>query len=135
MHSATSSKIHFTYCVPVAHKILSKTVLFIANVLAKVFLIYMQVIIFTVTVMVRNNTILYMMGFSCGSGIGFGFFKSYEHLFVCLQEKEPLRMIPLKEVHKVQECKQRYLTCPSISLLYKIELLSKKTLFIFDSLI
>lgn len=23
------------------------------------------------------------------------------------QEKEPLRVIPLKEVHKVQECKQR----------------------------
>lgn len=23
-------------------------------------------------------------------------------------------MIPLKEVHKVQECKQRYLTCPSV---------------------
>uniref|UniRef100_A0A668A2W2 Pleckstrin homology domain containing, family A (phosphoinositide binding specific) member 1a n=1 Tax=Myripristis murdjan TaxID=586833 RepID=A0A668A2W2_9TELE len=29
-------------------------------------------------------------------------------------EKEPLRMIPLKEVHKVQECKQRYLTSLSI---------------------
>ncbi|PWA25723.1 hypothetical protein CCH79_00001815 [Gambusia affinis] len=29
-------------------------------------------------------------------------------------EKEPLRMIPLKEVHKVQECKQRYSTCPDI---------------------
>lgn len=31
-----------------------------------------------------------------------------------LQEKEPLRMIPLKEVHKVQECKQRYLTSPNV---------------------
>ncbi|XP_074856606.1 pleckstrin homology domain-containing family A member 1 isoform X1 [Carettochelys insculpta] len=30
-----------------------------------------------------------------------GYFKSE-------QEKEPLRLIPLKEVHKVQECKQRY---------------------------
>lgn len=39
-------------------------------------------------------------------------FKKRRHVFVCLlfsrQEKEPLRVIPLKEVHKVQECKQRW---------------------------
>lgn len=49
----------------------------------------------------------------------FDSFKYYKEMFSCLQEKEPLRMIPLKEVHKVQECKQRYLTCPSIFPLYK----------------
>lgn len=32
------------------------------------------------------------------------------YLFFFFQEKEPLRIIPLKEVHKVQECKHRYKT-------------------------
>ena len=35
-------------------------------------------------------------------------------LCVHLQEKEPLRTILLKEVHKVQECKQRWVTRPGV---------------------
>lgn len=34
-------------------------------------------------------------------------------------------MIPLKEVHKVQECKQRYLTSPNIFPLYRKMSLSR----------
>lgn len=66
--------------------------------------------------------------------VRFWLFNYYEQLFACLQEKEPLRMIPLKEVHKVQECKQRYLTCPSIYPLYRKGLLSKRMVFTFSDL-
>lgn len=41
-------------------------------------------------------------------------------------------MIPLKEVHKVQECKQRYLTCPGIFPLYRKMSFSWRMVFTFS---
>lgn len=49
----------------------------------------------------------------CGYFLSLFFFLFSLSLFSLTQEREPLRVIPLKEVHKVQECKQR-----SVSLLF-----------------